>query len=168
MIRRAKHSEIEKIIEMTTACGIKMSSEGIDQWNEHYPNANTFEEDINRGELFVFENENTIQGCVAISSKKDSVYNNIRWLLDDGNNFYIHRLAVDPHCQGKGIARQLMDYAKAHILKMNGDSIRLDTFSKNLRNQKFYEARGYTRLGEIYFPKQSEYPFYCYELLLNT
>ena len=168
MIRRAKHTEIKEIIEMTTACGKKMSSEGINQWNEHYPNSLAFENDIKREEIYVFLIENTIIGCIVISSKKDSVYNNIQWLEEDGKNYYIHRLAVSPNHQGKGIARRLMDFAESHILKLNGDSVRLDTFSQNLRNQKFYEVRGYTRLGNIYFPKQSEYPFYCYELLLNT
>ena len=45
-------------------------------------------------------------------------------------------------------------------------SVRLDTFSKNKRNLKFYESRGYHRLDEIYFPKQSKFPFYSYELIL--
>ena len=45
-------------------------------------------------------------------------------------------------------------------------SVRLDTFSVNKRNLKFYESRGYQRLEGIYFPKQSEFPFYCYELIL--
>ncbi|MGM0391936.1 MAG: GNAT family N-acetyltransferase, partial [Bacteroidota bacterium] len=30
----------------------------------------------------------------------------------------------------------------------------------------FYESRGYQKLGDIYFPKQSEHPFHCYELIL--
>ena len=45
-------------------------------------------------------------------------------------------------------------------------SVRLDTFSKNLKNQKFYERRGYVKLESIYYPLQSDSPFYCYELLL--
>ena len=168
MIQKAKHSEIEKIIALTTACGVKMSSVGIYQWNEHYPNAASFINDIKRGELYVFYFKKAIIACITISSIKDIEYNDIEWLSEDGQNYYIHRLAVSPTHQGKGIARQLMDFAENHIQKLKGDSIRLDTFSQNLRNQKFYEARGYTRLGNIYFPKQSEYPFYCYELLLNT
>ena len=50
--------------------------------------------------------------------------------------------------------------------KHNYVSVRLDTFSQNKRNLKFYESRNYNRLEEIYFPKQSEFPFYCYELIL--
>ena len=97
---------------------------------------------------------------------KDEEYEPIAWLTPDGKNYYIHRLAVHPDFQHQGLARKLMDFAEQQVKSMNGASVRLDTFSQNRRNQKFYEARGYTRLGNIYFPKQSEHPFYCYELVL--
>jgi ribosomal protein S18 acetylase RimI-like enzyme len=58
-----------------------------------------------------------------------------------------------------------MDYAEAFAKAKKAPSVRLDTFSQNHQNQRFYEARGYQRLGSIYFPKQSEHPFYCYELV---
>jgi ribosomal protein S18 acetylase RimI-like enzyme len=59
----------------------------------------------------------------------------------------------------------MMDYAEDYSKKNNYTSARLDTFSQNKRNQKIYESRGYQKLGNIYFPKQSEHPFYCYELV---
>jgi len=166
MIRRAKLSEIEKIIKITTACAEKMVSEEIFQWNEHYPNKNVFFKDIERNELFVYETQNTIIGCIVISTEKDIEYETVNWLTTDNSNYYIHRLAILPNFQKRGYAKEMMDYAETFALKNNISSIRLDTFSQNIRNQKFYEARGYTRLENIYFPKQSSYPFYCYEKLL--
>jgi ribosomal protein S18 acetylase RimI-like enzyme len=58
-----------------------------------------------------------------------------------------------------------MDFAEQFAIDNKYTSIRLDTFSKNSRNKNFYEIRGFKRLGEIHFPKQSEFPFYCYEWL---
>ena len=69
--------------------------------------------------------------------------------------------------QGQGIARQLMDYAEAHAQQEKCTAVRLDTFSKNPRNQRFYKARGYQQLGDVFFPKQSEYPFHCFEKILT-
>lgn len=169
MIRHAKPSEIGKILKITHACGLKMAQNGVYQWNEHYPNREAFEKDIQRNELFVLLSEaKEIIGSITISSEKDTEYNDIEWLTVDGYNCYIHRLAVDPAYQSQGNAQKLMDFAEARAKRELIVSIRLDTFSLNLRNQKFYETRGYTRLGNIYFPKQSEAPFYCYELVLNT
>jgi len=73
---------------------------------------------------------------------------------------------VNTDNQGQGYAQKLMTFAENYAIENNYASIRLDTFSQNKRNQKFYELRGYKRLGNIYFPKQSEHPFYCYELVL--
>ena len=59
-----------------------------------------------------------------------------------------------------------LDFAEKYAREKKFASVRLDTFSVNKRNLKFYESRGYQRLEGIYFPKQSEFPFYCYELIL--
>lgn len=143
-----------------------MITNGIFQWNEHYPKRSAFANDVKRGELYILEINKIILGCIVISTLMDDDYLPIKWLTETKNNIYIHRLAVHPDHQGKGLARQLMDYAETNSKLKGITSIRLDTFSKNKRNQKFYEFRGYKRLGSIYFPKQSEHPFYCYELVL--
>ena len=95
----------------------------------------------------------------------DDEYVPIEWRTPNGNSVYIHRLSIEPNLQGKGYAQKLMNFAEGFAIDNNYSSIRLDTFSKNKRNQKFYELRGYKRLGDIYFPKQSEYPFHCFELV---
>lgn len=163
MIRRAQTSEIQKIMDITKACALKMSSEGIYQWNDDYPNMEAFELDLSRDELYVILVGAKVVGCITISTLKDVEYNSIEWLTPDRKNIYVHRLAIHPNFQGRGYAQLLMDFAEEMALTKEAASIRLDTFSKNSRNQRFYEKRGYHRLGEIYFPKQSAFPFYCYE-----
>jgi len=166
MIRKAVQSDIELIMTMTKACANAMIAQGIYQWNEHYPNATAFENDIKRNELYVLENEGELKGSIVISTLMDKEYMPINWLTNNENNLYIHRLAVHPKYQGLGFAQQLMDFTERFAIENHYSSIRLDTFSQNKRNQKFYELRSYNRLGDIYFPKQSEFPFHCYELVL--
>lgn len=166
MIRRAKISEISDILNLTRACAFHMIKNGIQQWNEEYPSKEAFENDISRSELFVLEKNGLIIGSIVITTSMDDEYQPIQWLTNDSKNIYIHRLSVLPDQQGKGYAQKLMDFAE-HYAKENGfTSIRLDTFSQNKRNQRFYETRGYNKLGDIYFPKQSKHPFHCYELVL--
>ncbi len=166
MIRKAVKKDIDAILNITKACAAYMIECGIFQWNEHYPNRLAFENDVARNELFVLEVDNEIKGCIVISTLMDEEYQPIKWLTKNENNVCIHRLAVHPRLQGKGYAQQLMSFAENYAIENNYSSIRLDTFSQNKRNQKFYELRGYKRLGDIYFPKQSEFPFHCYELIL--
>lgn len=167
MIRKALFTDIDKILEITAACANHMIANGIYQWNEHYPNKKAFDEDVNRNELYVLEVGETIIGCIAITNQIDGEYKTVNWLTPNKNNLYIHRLAVQPNQQGKGYAQLLMGFAEEYAIKNNYTSIRLDTFSQNRKNQKFYELRGYKKLDSIvYFPKQSTHPFYCYELVL--
>ena len=166
MIRKGKIEDINPIMNLTKACAKAMIAKGIYQWNAHYPNPSAFKNDIDRNELYVLEIDADISGTIVISTLMDEEYKPIEWLTKNDNNLYIHRLAIHPNLQGKGYAQQLMDFAENYAIENNYSSIRLDTFSQNKRNQKFYELRGYKRLGDIYFPKQSKFPFYCYELIL--
>ncbi len=165
-MRLAKILEIPDILKITRACALNMSDNGIHQWNEHYPSKDAFENDIDRNELYVLEENSKIIGTIVISTHMDQEYQPIKWLTENKNNIYIHRLSVHPENQGKGYAQKMMTFAENYAKQKNYSSVRLDTFSQNKRNQKFYEARGYKKLGDIYFPKQSIHPFHCYELVL--
>ena len=166
MIRKAKITELQKIKALTEACAAAMIGKGIYQWNEHYPSLEKLKNDILRSELFVIEESRNLLGIIVITETMDEEYLPIPWLSKSRNNIYIHRLATHPNVWGQGYAQKLMDFAEDFARTGNYESVRLDTFSKNCRNQKFYETRGYQKLDSIYFPKQSEHPFYCYELLI--
>jgi len=165
MIRHAKISEITDILSITTACATHMIQKGIYQWNAHYPSEKVFIEDIARNELYLLVEGKLIIGMIVISTRMDAEYAAVSWKTPNQHNIYIHRLAVHPDHQGKGYAQQLMDYAETYAKEKKYTSVRLDTFSQNPRNQRFYKARGYQQLDTIYYPKQSEHPFYCFELV---
>lgn len=167
MIRKAKITDLQEIKALTEACARAMIKKEIYQWNEHYPSLEKLENDILQKELYVLEEGNKIMGIIVLSETKDEEYFPINWLSRSENNIYIHRLATHPEYWGFGYGQKLMDFAEDFAKENNFESVRLDTFSQNKRNQRFYETRGYQKLGNIYFPKQSEHPFYCYELVLN-
>lgn len=166
MIRKAKLPEIPEILELTRACGKEMESRGIYQWNEIYPSKAVLENDVDRGQLYLLEGSRGILGIIALTTQMDKEYEDVAWLTQNKGNLYVHRLAIHPEYQSLGYAQQLMSFAESFAKEGNFTSIRLDTFSQNPRNQRFYEQRGYSRLGNVYFPDQSEFPFYCYELVL--
>jgi ribosomal protein S18 acetylase RimI-like enzyme len=163
MIRKASLEDLNEIKELTEACAEALQQQNIFQWNEQYPSLGKLENDIQREELFVYEIENRIIAIMVLTPKMDAVYGDIKWLTETDNNLYIHRLATHPNFWRKGYARKMMDFAEDFAKNRNFTSIRLDTFSKNLRNQKFYEARDYLRLGDVYFPHKNKEPFHCYE-----
>lgn len=165
-IAPAKPKDLQKIKALTEACSVAMQNEGIYQWNEHYPSLEKLKADIEKKELYVLKEEGELLGIIVLTNFMDEEYIPIQWLTESGNNLYIHRLATHPSAWGKGYGQELMDFAEEFAREHHYDSVRLDTFSQNQRNQRFYEARGYQKLGDIFFPKQSEHPFHCYELIL--
>ena len=144
-----------------------MRENGIDQWDENYPDRDSLLYDLNTETLFAYRENSVILGIVVLNESQDEEYAEIKWSTSDADrNIVVHRLAVQPDQQGKGIARKIMDFAEVHAKDQGSDASRLDTFSQNPRNQKFYTNRGYTDLGPVYLKYKKEHPYYCYELLL--
>ena len=166
MIRKATLKDLDAILKITKSCAEEMISKNIFQWNDSYPNRKAFENDIHNDRLYVREEKRKIIGSICVSDFMDEEYISVKWLSTNNNNIYIHRLAVDPTSQGQGFGQDMMNFAENFAKRKNYQSIRLDTFSMNVRNQRFYKQRGYRRLGSIFFPNQSKEPFYCYELIL--
>ena len=165
-IELARKNDLDRVKEIAEACAKNMIENNIFQWNDKYPSREIFKEDIKNKSLYVSKINQEVVGCIMFSSFKDDVYKTVNWITQDEYSLYIHRLAVHPIFQKRGIARKMMDFAEEFAKSNNYISIRLDTFSQNPRNNKFYKSRGYNKLDDVYFPKQSEFPFHCYEKLV--
>ena len=165
-IRLAKERDLKRVVAITNACAVHMISKKIFQWDENYPNIEIFKDDVKNKSLFVIEDNELIMGCICISLKIDDVYKDVKWLTPNRNNVYLHRLAIHPNFQGQGLALKLMEYAEDFTIKNGCISVRLDTFSGNPKNNKFYTLQGYTKLEKIFYRNQSDMPFHCFEKIL--
>jgi ribosomal protein S18 acetylase RimI-like enzyme len=165
-IRLAKERDLKRVVSITNACAVHMISKKIFQWDENYPNIEIFKDDVKNKSLFVIEDNELIMGCICISLQIDDVYKDVKWLTPNSNNVYLHRLAIHPNFQGQGLALKLMEYAEDFTIKNGCISIRLDTFSGNPKNNKFYTLQGYTKLEKIFYRNQSDMPFHCFEKIL--
>jgi len=165
MIRKATPKDLPEIKRLTEACAKTLQAQNIFQWNKNYPSREKLAKDIQKKELYLWEEDRKIVSIIVLTSNMSDVYKDIEWLSDNENNLYVHRLATHPDYWGKSYARKMMYFAEETAKKNNYSSIRLDTFSQNKRNQRFYEARNYKRIGDVYFPDKSVHPFHCYEKL---
>lgn len=146
-----------------------MRDNGIDQWDENYPDREVIVNDLQTETLFAYREGDVVLGIVVLNESQDEEYGEINWSTsEDDRNVVVHRLAVRPDQQGKGLGRRLMDFAEQWARDNHYDAIRLDTYSQNPRNQRFYTNRGYRDLGPVYLKYKREHPYYCYELLLKT
>lgn len=164
LIRKATKDDLDEVMLIIKACTKHMISKNIFQWNEKYPNIETFKNDIENENLYVLSLQNNeLIGCVSITFEMDDFYKTIDWISPSKKNIYVHRLAVHPNNQGQGHAKIIMNFIEKKGVDNLCESIRLDTFSMNNKNNTLYTKLGYQKLGQIYFRDQSEMPFNCFE-----
>ncbi len=164
-IRKAKISDLEDIMTMYSSCVSGMIENGIDQWDETYPNKEVIYQDLIAGTYFIAEENNIVIGGVNIDQKQDKTYLSINWGDKSDQFLVVHRLAVKKECWEKSIGKKLMLFTEELVNKKKLTSIRLDTYSGNPKAIEFYKRLGYSELGAIYLkPNKNEY--YCFEKIL--
>ena len=165
MIRKAKLSDLDRIMEIISEAVSEMKSYGNTQWDETYPNSETFKNDINNNGLYVYEEDNIIKGLVCIDTDEDEEYENLNWSLNE-NCMVTHRMAIDSKFRNGGIAGKLMDYCEEIALSNGVRYLKADTYSINTKMNSFFKKRGYNFVGEVNF-EGKEKPFYVYEKILK-
>ena len=165
IIALANISELTAIFDIYIECKKSMDLSGIFQWTELYPDKSVIERDIESRELFTIKENDVILGAIVINKDEDPQYHKVNWKDNLGPTIIIHRLAIHPLHQNKGLAKGLMKYAEdlAHGNKIR--SIRLDAYSGNPAAIRLYENLHYEKRGELYF-REIFIPFYCYEKML--
>ena len=86
MIRNARFSDIESILEITKSCASYMQSQGIFQWNEHYPDKESFIKDEENKELYVYFIDEQIVSCISLCNKMDKEYITVKWNTKNETN----------------------------------------------------------------------------------
>jgi len=149
--RKAKIEEVSIIMAMIQEAIAAMQSQGIHQWDQHYPTNRWIQNDIEEGSGFVVVDQDDIVAYVCVNQDQPDEYAMIKWEDEDGKCCVIHRLVVHPDHQGKGIAKFLIASYEEYAVKQGYSSVRLDTFSENPISMNLYPKLGYIRRGDVKF-----------------
>jgi N-acetylglutamate synthase-like GNAT family acetyltransferase len=90
------------------------------------------------GALWVAEEQGAIVGMIATRPDPDA----------DGD-WEICRVYVHPELHGGGLGHALLDVAEAHALAGGAQRLFLWSDTRFTRAHRFYEKRGYQRVGEV-------------------
>ena len=164
-IIKAQMQDLPEIWEIIESCTKHLQSRGINQWDETYPDLGIIKEDVENGYAYIGRDSDECIAYVALNEKfddEDPECRRVNWSSSGEKALYIHRLAVHPERQGKGIAKKMLRFIEDLAAKNNYSSIRLEAYSANEAAIKLYENSGYTKAGETYYSFM-ELPFYCFE-----
>jgi len=166
IIRKANKTDLENIMKMYKSCVTGMLENGIDQWDDTYPNAEIISEDLNVGTYYVAEMDGTIIGGINIDENQDETYLALDWKDKSVSFFVVHRLGVKEEFWNKKIGKDLMLFTENLVIEKGLKSIRLDTYSGNPKAMEFYKRLGYTEIGTIDL-KPDKDKYYCFEKIIK-
>lgn len=159
----ASPDDLPEIVSLFGEATRHMDSIGIHQWDAIYPDYQILLADIEQGILQVGTLDGQIAAVFALEECAEEDYEEADWNTHPERIVVLHRLCVHPAFQGRGIAREAMDYLEQVVRERGICAIRLDAFSHNPTALRLYESRGYRKAGEITYRKGL---FYFYEKLL--
>jgi len=166
IIRKANKTDLKNIMKMYKSCVTGMLKNGIDQWDDTYPNTDVISEDLNVGTYYVAEIDGTIIGGINIDRNQDDTYLALDWEDKSDSFLVVHRLGVKEKFWNKKIGKELMLFTEKLVIEKGLKSIRLDTYSGNPKAMEFYRRLGYTELGSIDL-KPTKDKYYCFEKIIK-
>lgn len=149
---KTKTEDIPLVMEIIKDAQKYLKNEGIDQWQNDYPNPQVIKEDIKNGNAYVIKKNDTVVAAAAIIFANDPTYDQIEhgeWLTQ-GKYGVIHRAAVAKDYKGQGIASIFFRETEKMAAEKGAESIRIDTHQENLSMQRLIEKENFKYCGIIY------------------
>ena len=155
--RKATASDIDCIMKIIRQAQAYFKKNGINQWQNNYPNNETIKGDIGSGYGYVLEDRGEIIGTVAVSFDGEKTYDVIydgEW-LSSGEYAVIHRMAVDDAYKGRGLSSIIIKHIENICLGRGVHSIKIDTHSENISMQRLIKKNDFKYCGIIYVEDKS-------------
>lgn len=150
--RRTILDDVDNIMEIIKQAQAYFKEQGIDQWQNNYPNVEVIINDINNEHSYVLVKDNSIVATVAVSFDGEETYESIyegEWITN-GEFAVIHRIAVSNKHKGLGLSSEIIKHIEKLCLDRGVHSIKSDTHEENLSMQKLLKKNDFKYCGIIY------------------
>lgn len=156
LFRKSEPKELENILEIVVETQKYFKENGIDQWQNGYPNRETILDDMNKDQSYVLLDDNDeICGICTISFIEEESYKKIvdgEWKSDIETVPYgvIHRIAIKGNLKKKGVGSFIFREVEKIVRAKNINSIKVDTHEDNKPMQESMKRNGYEYCGVVY------------------
>lgn len=159
IFRKTRVEDIPEIMVMIDQAKAYMKENGINQWQNGYPNAQSIQNDIDHDYSYVMEADGKVVGTMAVIFDGEPTYDKIyegAWKTTEEPYAAVHRVAVDAQCKGKGIAGAMIDEVVKICRGRGVRSIKNDTHRDNKSMQRMQAKAGFEYCGIIYLEDGAE------------
>ena len=157
--RKTRKEDIPAVMKLIDQAKAYMKENGIDQWQNGYPNAKSIRKDIDQDYSYVMEDEGKIIGTLAVIFDGEPTYEKIydgEWKTTEEPYAAVHRVAVDAECKGRGIAGAMIEEVERLCRERGVRSIKNDTHRDNRSMQRMQAKNGFEYCGVIYLQDDAE------------
>ena len=116
-----------------------------------YPRRKTAEAALERGDLFVAEDDGEIVGTAIINQRQEEVYAGASWEYPapDDQVMVLHTLVIAPKHAGKGYGKAFVRFYEQYAKEHECPYLRMDTNAINQTALKLYAQLGYEEVGIV-------------------
>lgn len=157
-LENADLSDVNEIMNIIKKAQIHFKNQGINQWQNNYPNHQIIKDDIKDNNSYILKQDQIIIGTASVSFDGEETYETIyegEWLSHD-EYAVIHRMAVDFNQRGTGVASIFLKEIERLCINNGIYSIKVDTHRENIPMQKLLLKNGYKECGIIYLKDKNE------------
>ena len=157
-IRKAAAADADSIMQIFRQAQASLNAQGVNQWQNGYPNPEIVNLDILAGTAMVCLVNGRIGGAFTLSFNYELTYNDIfegAW-LSKGPYGVIHRMAVADNFKGQGVGEAMLQNAEHMCLSRGIHSIRIDTHKDNNPMQSLLNKDQFRYCGKIYLSDGQE------------
>ena len=165
-IRACTSADLREVWLLVQAAVAHMNAGGNPQWGPDYPTMTHYAQAIADGELYAAcGGDGAILGVAVLNDRQEPCYDDLTGWRAQLPALGIHKVAVDPRVQGRGVASALFEYGFSMARARGLRSVRMDTYCLNGRMQGLMARHGFRYVGNIRFESRP-LAFRAYEKLL--
>ena len=151
-LRLTRTEDLERVLELIGQAREFLRVQGVNQWQDGYPNRESILEDIVLEQSYVLEDGDRLVGTAVLAFGGEPTYEKIyggQWNTG-AQSGVIHRIATDAGSRGRGVATKLLLGLEEICARRGVFGLRVDTHRENKPMQGLLKKRGYRECGTIY------------------
>ena len=152
-VRKATEADLEAVVRIYDEIHTE-EEEGraVTGWRRSiYPTRETAAKALERGDLFVLEEDGTIHGTALINQIQVDAYEGAPWKnqVRAEKVCVLHTLVISPRAAGRGLGTAFVRFYEQYAAERGWHELRMDTNARNRKARKLYRRLGYEEIGIV-------------------
>ena len=157
-----KASELPEVYALYLTVIADMHARDLYQWTwGQYPREDILTDDVRLNRLYRLDVEGRLAAVFAVCVGQGEEYDDVPWQFGT-RPACLHRVALHPSLSGRGLAKDIVAFAKAEGLRLGCDCFRVDTYGQNARALRLFASTTAREAGTFHL---LDYPdvYHCFE-----